>query len=253
MMKAAPILILAVFTVLLLSTPAHARDPFTISGNVTDADGTPLPHAYVLLNGPPIVYFQNETRQNYISGAITDVNGHFVCDVNETEESQFSVTIDFISPAKKRDHFLKTALYNVTGRDIIIPDSETRLTDYVLPKTGFVHGLIVRESDRMLMTGTAYLSNGNASVVTSPLEFYVLEAAPGNYTVYAVCYDENGGKLASDKVEVQVLPMEDIYDVLPLDLLVRPVDSANFGALALALGVGLVGILALYYALRRLS
>jgi hypothetical protein len=90
-------------------------------------------------------------------------------------------------------------------------------------------------------------------VVTSPLEFYVLEAAPGNYTVYAVCYDENGGKLASDKVEVQVLPMEDIYDVLPLDLLVRPVDSANFGALALALGVGLVGILALYYALRRLS
>jgi hypothetical protein len=275
-MRAVHVLVLAFITALLLATPAYALSSFTVSGNVTDANGIPLPHAYVMLNGPPIVDFQNEIEEKDISGAITDANGHFVCEVNKTQESQFSVTVDFISPAKQRDHFLETALYNVTGQDIVIPDSDIRFTDYILPETGYVHGLIVRESDRMLMTGTAYLSNGNISVVTNPLEFYVLEAAPGNYTVYAECYDENGTRLASDLVEVQVLPMENLYDMRPLDLLVRPASSANPGpmdttiqepvnntypglsestnpgALALALGLGLACILTLHCALRRL-
>jgi hypothetical protein len=257
-MRAVSFLLIAILTTLTLSTPAYARDPFSVSGNVTDANGIPLPHAYVVLCGPPVVYFQNETSSVIISWAITDANGHFECIDVETDESQFSVTVNFISPTGKGDHFLQTALHNVTGQDIIIPDSETQFTDYILPKKGYVHGLIVRESDRMLMTGTVYLSNGNTFEVTSPIEHYLLEASPGNYTVYAVCYDEDGRKLASDKVEVHVLPMKDKYDVPPLDLLVKPVSALqsastlNPGALALALGLGLAGILALHCALRRL-
>ena len=256
-MRANFILLLILFTAIAISTPAYAYGPFTVSGNVSDANGIPLPHAYVNLNGPPVVYFQNETHSVYISGAITDANGHFVCQVNETSESQFSVTVDFISPTEKRDHFLYTALYNITGQDIVIPDKDTQFTDYVLPGKGYIRGLIIRESDHMLMTGTVYLSNGKTCKVTDPLQLYLFEVGPGNYSVYAI-HEENGEKLMSDKVEVQALPAERKENVLPIDLWLKPVDvgqptsTVNTWALALAFGLGLACILALAYGLRRL-
>jgi hypothetical protein len=57
--------------------------------------------------------------------------------------------------------------------------------------------------------------------VTDPLQPYLFEVGPGNYSVYAVHY-EDGKKLVSDRVEVQALPAENKNEVPAVDLLVKP-------------------------------
>jgi hypothetical protein len=48
-MRALSFLLIPILTSLPLITPASAITPFTVSGHVTDAEGTPIPDAEVLL------------------------------------------------------------------------------------------------------------------------------------------------------------------------------------------------------------
>jgi hypothetical protein len=213
-MRAVSFLLIAILITLILSSPAYAHDPFSVSGNVTDADGTPLAHVHLALCSPG----RDELNDLIISSTIADANGQFEFGNIDSNVSRIRVRVFLEPPTGKSFHVLDSAWHEPAGY-VVIPDNETRFTDYVFPDKGYIYGLIVRESDRMLMTGTVYLSNGKTFEVTSPIQHYLLETGPGNYTVYAVCYDEDGKRLASDKVDVQVLPAENKYDVPPLDYL----------------------------------
>jgi protocatechuate 3,4-dioxygenase beta subunit len=48
-MRALSFLLIPILTSLILTVPASAITPFTVSGHVTDAEGTPIPDTEVLL------------------------------------------------------------------------------------------------------------------------------------------------------------------------------------------------------------
>lgn len=240
-MRALSFLLIPILTSILLTTTASATNPFSVSGNVTDAEGTPIPNAEVLLldadNLPLLMTY-------------ADANGSFVFENMSFDTPQISVMASFVKPAIKDQRWGQhSSLHEAIGH-VIIPDNETRFHDYIIPKTGFVHGYIVRESDQILLTGTVSLSNGDVCVVTNPLDQYRFEVPPGNYSVFVV-HDEDGKRFVSDKIDVQVIPASNIYEVPGVDLMVRTSTVVNIGALTAALLLGLMGILSMHFVLRR--
>jgi protocatechuate 3,4-dioxygenase beta subunit len=64
-MKALSLLLISILASLLLTIPASAITPFTVSGHVTDAEGTPIPGAQVfLLDADNLPIFMTYTDQN---------------------------------------------------------------------------------------------------------------------------------------------------------------------------------------------
>jgi Carboxypeptidase regulatory-like domain len=240
-MKAVYIGILAFIIALVISTQTYALTTFSVSGIVTDAEGIPLPGVSVTV--------LNDTNQS-IARMYTSTDGRFAFENMSGNTSWIIVMMNYLTPTKKYAHRSYSLEHEAVGH-IVIPDNETRYSNYTLPGKGYIYGSLARESDHMLMTGTVYLSNGKTREVTDPMQQYLFEVGPGNYSVYAV-HEEDGKRLISDTVEVQALPAENKEEVPPVNLWLKPASALNLGALALALALGLAGILVMHYALRRL-
>ncbi len=240
------LLLLSAIVLMAATTPALASHVFSVTGNVTDADAIPIPQANVTLldnNRMPIAY------------ALTDANGHFAFLNISSDTPGISVSVVFLAPPNGSTTVTKMSGWHETSAgQIIITDNETRFPDYILPGKGYIHGHIVRASDGMRLTGTVYLSNGKTREVTDPSQEYLFEVGPGNYSVYAV-HTEGGKRLTSETREVHAVAAESKDQVAPVDLVVNATEPGmagqNLEALAVALVIGLAGILAGYYILRK--
>ncbi|HUL62520.1 MAG TPA: carboxypeptidase-like regulatory domain-containing protein [Methanocella sp.] len=240
------LLLLTMIALLATAYPALASDPFSVTGNVTDADAFPVPQANVTLL---------DNNRMPIAHTLTDANGHFAFVDVSGDTPGISVFVTFLAPPNGSTNVTKMSGWHETSAgQIIITDNETRFPDYILPGKGYIHGHIVRASDGTWLTGTVYLSNGKTREVTDPSQEYLFEVGPGNYSVYAV-HTEGGNKLTSGTMDVHALPAESKDQVAPVDLRVNATEPGgagqNLGALAIALVLGLAGILAGYYVLRK--
>jgi hypothetical protein len=233
-----------------LPESTRPQQVFTVVGQVTDANGNPLPGAEVhLYDG---IY-------NEIAVTTNDENGNFSFSNVAAAAPGCKIQVFYRTNGRVYQTFLQNTLWYPTDSGLVkINEGDARLYDYPESKTGYIWGIITNSS-AYPVSGDVHLTNGkkHLSLKTSEsgnIRGFVFEVPVGEYTAYAV-YKDADGSMESKPVKVQVNPSRNYLDypsltmvvdqpVLPEDL--KPVAMAAAIVLAMALICGL------WFGLRKL-
>jgi hypothetical protein len=222
---------------------------FTVTGQVTDANGKQLPGAEVhLFDG---IY-------NEIGVTTSDASGNFRFANASAAAPGCKVQVFYRTDGKIFHTDLQNVLWYPTDIDTVeINAADTRLDDYPEPKTGYVWGIITDNQSRTV-GGEVYLAGDKRHMSIKTYESsgstgFVSEVPVGEYMVYAVHKDANGN-LESRPAKVLVNPSRNYLEypalILIADQQVPPEDLKPV-ALIGAILIGAVLIGGLWYGLRR--
>ena len=175
---------------------------FSVSGEVTDANGNPVPGAIVTLI---------DSNFNVLGTKTTGDDGTYnflnVVSNTGTVKVEVNITKDGVTYAVPSYY---TNWVNAEGIQII-PSSQTQISDYPPPVYGYVWGAI-ETPDNQFIDGVVYLVNidndntyyefANNTDGKASFSFYV---PPGNYWLYAQHY-QYGAIYESDHQQITVTP-----------------------------------------------
>lgn len=223
---------------------------FTVTGQVTDANGKPVPGAEVhLYDG---IYKE-------VGVTTSDANGNFGFVNASAAAPGCKVQVFYRTGGKVFQTTLQNVLWYPTDIGTVkINAGDTTLYDYPESKTGYVWGIITDNHWRTV-SGEVYLAGEKRHLTIKTSESgsspaFISEVPVGEYTVYAIHTDANG-TLKSAPAKIKVNPSRNYLEYPSLTLVAdQPVPPEDIKPVALVSALLLGGLLIAgkWYGLRRL-
>jgi len=194
---------------------------FAATGTVVDEKNNPVPGATVELISDEI----SGASWKVLAATTSDASGAFRFEnVPHTGYGAVKVKATYVhNGTAYASQLTNMRWYDVTGGTVNFGPDDTRLYHYPESDHGYIWGtLLDSATNGRALNGTVYLVNGTTTLTAESTDSnrytYQIEAAPGDYEIYAV-HASGSNYLVSPRTKVTIAPTYSVYDAAPMVLI----------------------------------
>jgi hypothetical protein len=201
-----------------MMSASAATDKVTAMGIVTDERGRPVPDANVTLIDDTMA--RDHFRE--LGSTTSDANGNFkFMNVELAGSSTLKVKVSYTYNGTTYTNRLENMQwYDASQGLFTFNKNDTKLNYYPESDHGYVWGPILdRANNGRTLDGTVYLVNNTTTLTAeaSPNGYYQIEAAPGDYEIYAV-HKAGDSWMVSNRTKIKLTPSYSVHESSPMML-----------------------------------